>query len=360
VTSSEKKKSAIGFGPIGSNKMDFSGKERDKLFLSDGGKKFVDVSYLGGVDNPQDGRTIATADLDHDGTLEMLVAYRNAPTLRIYRASGMPVRGRVLGLMVSGGASPGSNTDAIGARVTATCAGKPFTRVIQVGTGFATQNAHTVTMGVGACEKIDELKVRYPHGLERVFKNVKTDEMYSLKEDGPLHNEPAFFSKRSTTPTLTLSERSESKGSPTSLLSSLSTAQSHDSSGSSKSFRPTRDVVFVTFWASWCQSCKKAQPRLDELAKTFAGRVEFVGVTLDEKDDASVVTAYAKEHKPGYALLSMSGEARAALLGEVKPWFRGGPPPLPSALVIDRATGRVLLRAIGAPTVSELELALSK
>src|SRR5213596_3605279 len=101
--------------------MDFSGKERDKLFLSAEGKKFVDVSYLGGVDNPQDGRSIATADLDHDGTLEMLVAYRNAPILRIYRATGMPARGRVLGLSLSGGTEPGSNADANGARVSATC-----------------------------------------------------------------------------------------------------------------------------------------------------------------------------------------------------------------------------------------------
>jgi hypothetical protein len=44
----------------------------------------------------------------------------------------------------------------------------------------------------------------------------------------------------------------------------------------------------------------------------------------------------------------------------VKPWFRGGPPPLPSALVIDKASGKVLLRAIGAPTVSELEAALPR
>ena len=340
--------------------MDFSGKERDKLFLSAGGKKFVDVSYLGGVDNPQDGRTVATADLDHDGTLEMLVAYRNAPTLRIYRATGMPARGRVLGLTLSGGAAPGSNADAIGARVTARCAGQPFTRIVQVGTGFATQNAHAITLGVGACEKIDELTVKWPHGLERTFKNVKTDEMYSLKEDGPLHNEPAFYRPFTLSePRLTLSERSESKGSQ-SLLSALDGAVSHTASGSTKSWRPARDVVFVTFWASWCESCKKAQPRLDELAAKYAGRVEFVGVTLDEKDDAAVVTTYAKEHKPGYALLSMSDASRKAFLGEVKPWFRGGPPPLPSALVIDRASGKVLLRAIGAPTVSELESALAR
>lgn len=354
MTSSEKKKSALGFGPTGSNKMDFSGKERDKLFLSDGGKRFVDVSYLGGVDNPQDGRTVATADLDHDGSLEMLVAHRNAPLLRVYSRTAA-ARGHVLGLILSG-SGKASNTDAIGAKAVARCDGASVTGLVQVGAGFATQNSRTLTLGVGACEKVGELAVTWPNGRERVFKDVKTDELYSLAEDGPLHHEPGFYSARAPAPVAAVSA-----GKPAAtLLSALDGGRAHLAGGGAKAWRPARDVVFVSFWASWCESCKRAQPRLDALAAKYQDRVEFVGVTLDAKDDAAVVGAYATEHKPGYPLLSLAPEARASFTEQVKPLFRGAAPPLPSSLLVDKATGAVLLRTIGAPTVSDLESALSR
>ena len=51
-----------------------------------------------------------------------------------------------------------SAMDAIGAKVIASCDDAKRTRIVQVGTGFSTQNAHTLTIGVGTCEKVERKK----------------------------------------------------------------------------------------------------------------------------------------------------------------------------------------------------------
>jgi thioredoxin len=40
--------------------------------------------------------------------------------------------------------------------------------------------------------------------------------------------------------------------------------------------------VVADFYATWCGPCKILSPRLDQLAGTFAGRIKFVKVNVDE------------------------------------------------------------------------------
>ena len=43
--------------------------------------------------------------------------------------------------------------------------------------------------------------------------------------------------------------------------------------------------VFVDFWATWCGPCKMVSPIVEELAKEYEGKVNFVKVDVDQNDE---------------------------------------------------------------------------
>ena len=45
--------------------------------------------------------------------------------------------------------------------------------------------------------------------------------------------------------------------------------------------------VVLNFWASWCIPCEEEAPVLEQLARRYRGRVEFVGVAVQDTEAAS-------------------------------------------------------------------------
>ncbi|MFV2069410.1 MAG: FG-GAP repeat domain-containing protein, partial [Pirellulales bacterium] len=118
----------------------FSGHERGCAYLNTGGGRFANVSAVTGFDVADDGRAIALVDWDHDGDLDVWLANRTGPRLRMLR-NDMPNTPHFVAIKLEGRQA---NRDAIGARVELKVGGEPPTTLIKTlhaGDGFLSQSS---------------------------------------------------------------------------------------------------------------------------------------------------------------------------------------------------------------------------
>jgi thiol-disulfide isomerase/thioredoxin len=106
-------------------------------------------------------------------------------------------------------------------------------------------------------------------------------------------------------------------------------------------------VVLLNFWATWCGPCRMEVPDLVELQKKYEGRLQVIGLVVDDADDEAV-RKFAKRYSINYPVAIATDEMRMQF---------GGVPALPTSFIID-AQGRVVQKHIGLrdPELYELEV----
>ncbi|PZS05080.1 MAG: hypothetical protein DLM70_07165, partial [Chloroflexi bacterium] len=152
------------------------------LFLNDHSGRFIDVSAVSGTNDPGQGRSVAVADYDGDGSLDMFVANYGQPPL-LYRNVGRSSANRWVRLKLEG---TESNRSAVGARVTVFAHGmRPQTREVQIGQGLGSCDDTALHFGLGTAAEIELVRIRWPSGRKQTLRGVQFNRVVGVREPGP-------------------------------------------------------------------------------------------------------------------------------------------------------------------------------
>jgi hypothetical protein len=157
--------------------------EPNVLFLNKRNGSFVDVTSSSGTGDLCKGHGQTFADFDGDGNLDIYSPcggswsgdrQPNALFRNLGGTSNHWLTIRTRGVK--------SNRDGIGARVTVTVGGSPYTAEVTSGGGFGSTNSLELEFGLGKATKADKIHIRWPSGQEQEFTNVAADQFVTITE----------------------------------------------------------------------------------------------------------------------------------------------------------------------------------
>jgi hypothetical protein len=155
----------------------FSGYERDRLFYNPNGSSegFVQSAYVFGLDDADDGRSVAPVDIDGDGDLDLVLL--TAQGLRLLENTSPPrhfARVRLAGT--------DSQAHALGAIVKVKAGGITRQDFVKITDGFRTQVPFDLHFGLGQATTIDSLEVRWPSGDVEVWNDLPADQLLLVSQ----------------------------------------------------------------------------------------------------------------------------------------------------------------------------------
>lgn len=96
-------------------------------------------------------------------------------------------------------------------------------------------------------------------------------------------------------------------------------------------------VVLLNFWATWCGPCRMEIPEFEQLQKQYMGKLQIVGLSVDEESQAKVQKVADALHI-NYPVAMASADLQRSF---------GGMPAIPVTFVIDQK-GQIEQRHVGA------------
>lgn len=263
----------------------WSGHERHCSFLNLGGKRFVDISAVSGLDFPDDGRAIAIVDWDFDGLLDLWIRSRTGPRLRLMRNQS-PSENHFLALHLSGRTS---NRDGIGARVELYLrdkAGRKLIKTSHAGGGYLSQSSKWIHFGLGQCTELDRVVVRWPGGEPQTFTDLQVDRRYRLIQ-GRLTAEAWMPPGGDVTLVATKLEAPQMSDRVRIALATrmpLPELEYIDLKGQSASLFASADKpVLLLLWASWCAPCAAELSELGDHREALnASGLQVLALSVDE------------------------------------------------------------------------------
>lgn len=154
-----------------------SGYQHKRVWINDGEGRFQEVAQMVGVKDVYDGRSVAMADFENRGALDVVVANQRGPLL-LYKNTVAPGR-HWIEFQLQG---QRSNRSAIGAEVRVFWAGQEQLQQVSGGSGFCSQNERRLHFGLGKASSVDRVEIRWPSGTKQTLVNPAVDEIHNVRE----------------------------------------------------------------------------------------------------------------------------------------------------------------------------------
>lgn len=287
----------------------WSGYERNVMLANNRDGTFSEVSGAIGLDFPEDSRSFALADIDHDGRLEIILKNRNAPQLRILRNTMKDI-GHSIAFRLRG---QKSDRDGIGASITLEAGSVRQTKYLQSGSGFLAQHSKEVFFGVGTWEAAVHATIRWPSGLSQELKDLPVNHRIQIEEG---------FATFTAQPFAAPPEAYAVPGPPpapdrlpdvvsTWLLEPLKAPEFSlpDLSGNSRELRSFLDrFVLLNFWATKAPACHDELTRLHRHQSSLANKLRILAINVDDVADLPTVKSFAAQLALSFPVLLATPE----------------------------------------------------
>jgi hypothetical protein len=166
-----------------------AGYQPKRVWVNDGAGRFVDVAQMVGVSDRYDGRSIALADFDGGGALDVVVANQKGPLL-LYQNDVASQR-HWIGFDLEGSCRGDadtrrcSNRSAIGAQVEIFWDGRQQLQQVSGGSGFCAQNQRQLHFGLGSTPTVDRVVIRWPSGVTQELEAPAAGRVHRIQEPEP-------------------------------------------------------------------------------------------------------------------------------------------------------------------------------
>ncbi|MGJ8697781.1 MAG: FG-GAP-like repeat-containing protein [Verrucomicrobiaceae bacterium] len=177
---------------IGKNLFDFYKdkpelREENLAYRNSGDLTFEDVSKKWGLNQMSMSFGAATADLDRDGDLDLIVTNLEEPP---YLYENTVAEGNSIQIQLRG---KQSNKFGLGARVEIHLGENSQTREIYTSGGFLSTDEPIAHFGIGKAREVDRVEIRWPSGAIQEVRNLEAGRIHTIHEPDDTPDKPVSF-----------------------------------------------------------------------------------------------------------------------------------------------------------------------
>jgi tetratricopeptide (TPR) repeat protein len=288
----------------------WNGYERNVMFANNRDGTFSEVSGAIGLDFPEDSRSFALADIDHDGRLEVILKNRNAPQLRILH-NVMKDIGHSISFRLRG---QKSNRDGIGAAITLERKNLRQTKYLQAGSGFLAQHSKELVFGIGQSQDSLKATIVWPSGLSQTFEALPANHRIEIQEGAsafmakPFTAAPSAYAEAGPLPSMEALPSTSS----TWLIEPLKAPEFSlpDLDGNNRTLQSFQgSFVLLNFWATRAPYCENELRKLQQHKPSLdSGQLSMAAINVDDASDVEAARSFAKQLRLSFPALFASKE----------------------------------------------------